>query len=177
MNKTLSTQQLRLVGLLVLVVVLGGAFMVATHRSSTSSTTQTTARTTPSVSTPASTTPAPSQGHSHATAPAGLATHGFPVPVARALQKHSIVVVALAIPGSSDDTITVAEARAGAKAGHAGFVKIDVLDQKSGTAMLHKLGVVDTPVVLVIKRPAGIDSEFRGLVDRAVVAQAVAEAR
>jgi hypothetical protein len=175
MNTTLSTQQLRLVGLLVLVVVLGGAFMVATHHSSSSSATPTTANTTPSVSTPASTTPAPSQGHSHA--PTTLATHGLPVPVAHALQKHSIVVVALGMPGSSDDAVTTAEAQAGAKAGKAGFVKIDVLDQKSGTAMLHKLGVVDTPVVLVIKRPAGIESEFRGLVDRAVVAQAVAEAR
>jgi hypothetical protein len=177
MNKTLSTQQLRLVGLLVLVVVLGGAFMVATHRSSTTSTTQTTARTTPSVSTPASTTPAPSQGHSHPATQARLAAHGLPAPVARALQKHSIVVVALGIPNSSDDTITAAEAKAGAKAGHAGFVKVDVLNQKSGTAMLRKLGVVDTPVVLVIKRPANIYSEFHGLVDRAVVAQAVAEAR
>lgn len=176
MNKTLSTQQLRLVGLLVLVVVLGGGYMVVSHRSTTQNTqsTQTTAS-----STPASTTPAPSKGHSHPVTPAPhkLATHGLPVPVARALQKHSIVVVALGMPSSDNDVVTAAEAQAGAKAGHAGFVKVDVLNQKSGTAMLRKLGVVDTPVVLVIKRPANIYSEFHGLVDRAVVAQAVAEAR
>jgi hypothetical protein len=174
MNKTLSTQQLRLVGLLVLVVVLGGGYMVVSHRSTTQNNTQTTAS-----STPASTTPAPVKGHSHPVTPAPhkLATHGLPVPVARALQKHSVVVVALGMPSSDDDAITAAEAQAGAKAGHAGFVKVDVLNQKSGTAMLRKLGVVDTPVVLVIKRPANIYSEFHGLVDRAVVAQAVAEAR
>jgi uncharacterized protein YceK len=173
MNTTLSTQQLRLIGLLVLVLVLGGGYMVVSHKSTTQNT-QTTAS-----STPATTTPAPSKGHSHPVTPAPhkLATHGLPVPVARALQKHSVVVVALGLPSSNDDVITAAEAQAGAKASHAGFVAIDVLNQKNGTAMLHKLGVVDTPVVLVVKRPANIYSEFHGLVDRAVVAQAVAEAR
>jgi hypothetical protein len=173
MNTTLSTQQLRLIGLLVLVLVLGGGYMVVSHKSTTQNT-QTTAS-----STPTATTPAPSKGHSSPStpAPSKLATHGLPVPVARALQKHSIVVVALGMPSSTDDTVTTAEAQAGAKAGHAGFVKIDVLNQRNGTAMLRKLGVVDTPVVLVIKRPANIYSEFHGLVDRTVVAQAVAEAR
>ena len=60
---------------------------------------------------------------------------------------------------------------------NAGFVAVDVLNQKSGTAMLRKLGVVNTPVVLVVKRPAKVESEFHGLVDRAVVAQAVTQAR
>jgi hypothetical protein len=173
MNTTLSTQQLRLIGLLVLILVLGGGYMVVSHKSTTQNT-QTTAS-----STPAATTPAPSKGHSSPSTPghSKLVTHGLPVPVARALQKHSITVVALGMPSSSDDAITAAEAKAGAKAGHAGFVKVDVLNQKSGTALLRKLGVVDTPVVLVVKRPANIVSEFHGLVDRAVVAEAVAEAR
>ena len=43
--------------------------------------------------------------------------------------------------------------------------------------LLHKLGVVDTPAVLVIKRPANIYHEFVGFVDRDVVAQAVTDAR
>jgi hypothetical protein len=171
MNATLSTQQLRLVALLLVVLVLGGGYLAVTHKSTTQNT-QTTARTTPAVTTPATTTPV--KPHSNT---AKLSTHGLPVPVARALQHHSVVVVALGIPGSDVDATTTAEAQAGAKAAKAGFVKIDVLAQKSGTAMLRKLGVVDTPVVLVVKRPASIDSEFRGLVDRTVVAQAVAEAR
>jgi hypothetical protein len=170
MNATLSTRQLRLVVLLLLVVVLGGGYMVVARSKSTTQATQTTAKTTSAATTPAQTTPAPSKAHT-------LSTHGLPVSVARALQKHSIVVVALGMPSSSVDTMTSAEAKAGAKTSNAGFVAIDVLNQKSGTAMLHKLGVVDTPVVLVVKRPANIVSEFHGLVDRAVVAQAVAEAR
>jgi hypothetical protein len=177
MNATLSTRQLQLVGLLVLVVVLGGGFLVATRHSSTPQATQTTSRTTPAVSTPATTTPAPSQGHSHTATPAKVSTHGLPVPVAHALRKHSVVVVALGMPSSDVDSMTTAEAQAGAKAAGAGFVPVDVFNQKSGTALLRKLGVVNTPVVLVIKRPADIISEFQGMVDRSVVAQAADEAR
>ena len=59
----------------------------------------------------------------------------------------------------------------------AGFVAIDVFHQGPGTAILRKLGVVDTPEVLVVKRPGAITSQFKGFVDRDVVAQAVADAR
>jgi hypothetical protein len=178
MNATLSTRQLRLVVLLGLVVVLAGGYLAVTHKSSTSNTTSSTpAVTTPAVSTPATTTPTPTKPHSHTVTPAKLNTHGLPVPVARALQKHSVVVVALYMPSSVVDTTTGAEALAGAKAAGAGFVAVNVLHQRSGVALLRKLGVVNTPVVLVVKRPARILSEFKGLVDRDVVAQAVTDAR
>lgn len=173
MNATLSTRQLRLVVLLGLVVVLAGGFFVVTRHNSTSPSTasSTPARTTPAVTTPAKTTPATTP-HAHT-----LNTHGLPVSVARALQKHSVVVVALYLPSSDVDLTTALEARAGAAEMHAGFVPVNVLHQRSGTALLRKLGVVNTPVVLVVKRPAKILSEFKGLVDRDVVAQAVVDAR
>ena len=173
MNATLSTRQLRLVVLLGLVVVLAGGFFVVTRHNSTSPTTasSTPARTTPAVTTPAKTTPATTP-HAHT-----FNTHGLPVSVARALQKHSVVVVALYLPSSDVDLTTALEARAGAAEMHAGFVPVNVLHQRSGTALLRKLGVVNTPVVLVVKRPANVLSEFKGLVDRDVVAQAVTDAR
>jgi len=171
MNATLSTRQLRLVGLVLLVVVLGGGYLVVTRHKSTTPSTKS------RVTTPATTTPAPSKAHSHTVTPAKLQTHGLPVPVARALRKHSVVVVALYMPGASVDATTLAEAQAGARNTGAGFVKLDVLQQRGGVAILHKLGVVNTPTVLVVKRPAAIDSEFKGFVDRNVVAQAVADAR
>ena len=178
MNATLSTRQLRLVVLLVLVVVAAGGYVVTRHKSTSPSTASSTpAVTTPAVSTPAKTTPAPSKAHSHTVTPAKLNTHGLPVSVARALRKHAVVVVALYLPSSDVDRITGAEAQAGAKEMGAGFVPINVLHQRSGTAMLHKLGVVNTPVTLVIRRPARVLAEFKGLVDRDVVAQAVADAR
>jgi hypothetical protein len=56
-------------------------------------------------------------------------------------------------------------------------VNLDVNNQRPGIAILHKLGIVDTPAVLVVKRRGGVYSDFKGFVDRDVVAQAVADAR
>jgi hypothetical protein len=172
MNETLSTRQLRLVALLGLVVVLAGGYWAVTrHKSSTT----TTSKSTPAHTTVTPTTP--SKSHTHTATPTKLATHGLPAPVARALRKHSIVVVSLSSPGSDLDKISKSEAKAGAAASGVGFVAIDVFHQGAGIPLLHKLGVVDTPAVLVIKRPANILHELRGFVDRDVVAQAVTDAR
>jgi hypothetical protein len=174
MNATLTTRQIRLVALLVLVVVAGGGFLVVSKHKTTNSTA---ASSTPSVTTHATTTPTPTKPHAHTVTPTQLQTHGLPLSVVRALRKHSVVVVSLTTPQGADQAITRAEAQAGAAEMHAGFVAVNVFHQRAGTAMLRKLGVVDTPVTLVIKRPANIVSQFPGLVDRDVVAQAVAEAR
>lgn len=174
MTATLSMRQLRLVALLALVVVVGGGyFVISQHKSSTTGTTSST----PAATTPAATTPAQSKAHAHTSAPTKLATHGLPLDVARALRKHSVVVVSLFSPRSDVDQIAAAEAQAGAQAMHAGFVKVDVHGQRAGTAILRKLGIVDTPAVLVVKRSGLIRSEFKGFIDRDVVEQAVADAR
>jgi hypothetical protein len=174
MNASLSTSQLRLVVLLVLVVVLGGGYYVVTHKSTTQTST---AHTTPAVTAPAHTTPAPSKVHTPPATPAKLATHGLPVKVALALRKHSVVVVSLSSPGAGVDQMAAAEAKAGAVATHSGFVNLDVRNQRPGIAILHKLGIVDTPAVLVVKRPGVIYADFKGFIDRDVVEQAVADAR
>jgi hypothetical protein len=174
MNATLSTRQIRLVGLLVLVVMAGGGFLVATKHKSSTQPTNTTASSTPAATTPARTTPTPSKTHAH---PVVLHTHGLPVPVARALQKHSVVVVSLTTPRGEDDQFTRSEAKAGAAEEKVGYVSIDVFRQKTGTAILRKLGVVDTPEILVVRRPGAIVAQFKGFVDRDVVAQAVSDAR
>jgi hypothetical protein len=174
MNETLTTRQLRLFALLFGVVVLaGGYWMVVRKHSST----PTTASSTPVSTTPTSTTP--SKTHTHtATPPARkLATHGMPVAVARALQKHSVVVVSLSSPRSDLDNLASAEARAGAAASNAGFVSINVFHQRAGIPLLQKLGMVDTPAVLVVTRRHAVTAELKGFVDRNVVAQAVSDAR
>jgi hypothetical protein len=106
-----------------------------------------------------------------------LDTHGLPVTVARALRKHAVVVVSLYSPHAGVEQMAAAEAKAGAAEMGVGYVPINVFNQRPGTAILRKLGVVNMPVTLVIKRPANIVSQFPGLVDRDVVAQAVADAR
>jgi hypothetical protein len=175
MNQSLTTSQVRLVALLLAVVVIAGGYwlVVAKHKSSSPSTAS---------STPVSTTPTtstPSKTHTHtATPPARkLATNGLPVTVARALQKHSVVVVSLFSPSASLDKLSSREAKAGAAAGGAGFVAINVFHQRAGIPLLRKLGVVDTPAVLVVTRRRAITAELKGFVDRNVVAQAVADAR
>jgi hypothetical protein len=173
MNATLSTRQLRIVGLLVLVVVAAGGYFVTKHKSST----PTTASSTPASTTPAQTTPSQSKGHAHRVTPVRLNTHGLPLAIAQALRKHSVVVVALSAPGADVDQLAAAEAHAGAMEMGAGFVKLDVYHQRPGTDILRKIGVVNTPALLVVKRPDLIYSEFRGFVDRDVVEQAVADAR
>jgi hypothetical protein len=179
MNATLSTRQIRLVALLVLVVVAAGGYMVVSrHKSTTNGTASSTpAVTTPARTTPATTTPAPSKSHAHTATSPKLDTHGLPVSVARALRKHKIVVVSLTTPRGQDEQFTRAEAKAGAAEAGVGYVAINVFHQRSGTAILRKLGVTDTPVTLVIKRPANIFNQFPGFVDRDVIAQAVADAR
>jgi hypothetical protein len=177
MNATLSTRQIRLVALLVLIVVAACGFLVVTKHKSTTSTTRTTASSTPTRTTHATTTPAPSKTHTHTATPAKLQTHGLPVTVARALRHHKVVVVSLSTPRGVDDQAASAEAQAGATEMGAGYVAIDVFNQRPGNLILRKLGVVDTPAVLVVKRNGTIVSYFHGFVDRDVVAQAVADAR
>jgi hypothetical protein len=174
MNETLTTRQLRLFAILFGVVVLAGGYWMVVRKHSSS---PTTASSTPVSTTPTSTTP--SKTHTHtATPPARkLATHGMPVAVARALQKHSVVVVSLSSPRSDLDKLASAEARAGAAASHVGYVSINVFHQRAGIPLLHKLGIVDTPAVLVVTRRRSVTAELKGFVDRNVVAQAVSDAR
>ncbi len=174
MNETLTTRQLRLVALLFGVVVLAGGYWMVVRKHSSS---PSTASSTPVSTKPTSTTP--SKTHTHtATPPARkLATHGMPVAVARALQKHSVVVVSLSSPRSDLDKLASAEARAGAAASHVGFVSINVFHQRAGIPLLHKLGIVDTPAVLVVTRRRSVTAELKGFVDRNVVAQAVSDTR
>jgi hypothetical protein len=174
MNQSLSTRQLRLVALLLLVVVVaGGYWVVVRHKSST----PTTSVSPPAHKTTTPTAPAPTKPHVHSTAPAKVAVSGLPSAVSRALQKHSVVVVSLSSPNADLDKLASAEARAGAAVTSAGFVNLDVNRQRSGMPILRKLGVVDTPAVLVVKRPHVVASEFHGFVDLNVVAQAVKDAR
>jgi hypothetical protein len=173
MNATLSTRQLRLVVLLVVVVVAASGYLVVGKHKSTS---PSTASSTPAVTTPAQTTPSPTKSHAHGTTPVKLNTHGLPVKVALALRKHNVVVVSLVQPPAQVDSTAAAEAKAGAVEMGAGFVQLNVLHQRPGTAILRKLGVLTTPAVLVVKRPGVVYSDFPGFVDRDVVAQAVADA-
>jgi hypothetical protein len=101
---------------------------------------------------------------------------GLPSPLAQALRKHELVVMALFDPQARTDAITVAEASAGAEVAHAGFVPLNVLDQRQAGPLVKQLGVLPDPAVLVYRRPGTLVARFDGFADRDTVAQAVANA-
>ena len=101
---------------------------------------------------------------------------GFPVAVDAALRRHEVVVVSLVVPGARVDELAAAEARAGAKAGGVGFLALNVLNEDVAHALLTKLGGLEDPSLLVVKRPGDVVLQLSGFVDRQTVAQAAANA-
>ena len=101
---------------------------------------------------------------------------GLPKAVAAQLGGNEVVVVALGNPGLKIDTLTTAEAKAGASAAHAGFVAVDVSGQGTALALTRSLGVLDAPGVLVYRRPAELFMRFDGYSDSKTIAQAAQNA-
>ncbi len=64
---------------------------------------------------------------------------GFPLAVDRALARNKVVVVSLVVPGSRVDELAAGEAKAGAKLGGAGYLALNVLNEKVAHAVLAKL--------------------------------------
>lgn len=125
------------------------------------------------------TKPATSKAAVPKPAPRLVATNGLPMPLAKALRKHRIVVVSLFDPQSRTDAISFAEARAGAKAAGAGFLGVSVLnDNVAGplTSALPGGGLLPSPGVLVYRRPDSLVVRLDGFADRDAVAQAAAGA-
>jgi hypothetical protein len=109
-------------------------------------------------------------------APRKMAPSGFPPAVDAALAKHEVVVVSLVVPGARVDELAAAEARAGARLGGVGFLALNVLNEGVAHALLTKLGGLEDPSLLVLRRPGEVAVKLTGFVDRETVAQAAANA-
>jgi hypothetical protein len=99
----------------------------------------------------------------------------LPQPLQWQLAHHKVVVVSLYNPSSDVDAISVAEAHAGAIDAGAGFLLVDVLDNKVAgilTALLPDGGLLPDPGVLVYRAPGDIAVRLDGFADRGAVAQA-----
>ena len=121
----------------------------------------------------------------HAAAPAKPVRHGnlvyadLPSVLQKQLALHKIVVVSLYNPNADVDSISVAEAHAGATDASAGFLLVNVLDNSVAgplTALLPGGGLLPDPGVLVYRAPGDIMVRFNGFADRATVSQAVTNA-
>jgi hypothetical protein len=101
---------------------------------------------------------------------------GFPKEIDAALARHEVVVVSLVVPGSRVDELAAGEARAGAAAGGAGYLALNVLNERVARALLSKLGSIRDPSLLVLKQRGEIALTLNGFADRETVAQAAANA-
>ena len=109
---------------------------------------------------------------------------GMPAALALGLRSNSVVVVALYAPDSSVDAMARDEAREGAAAAGAGFVALDVSNEKVAAPLTSLLTggataadrVLDDPAVLVFRAPGTLFVRLNGWTDRDTVAQAATNA-
>jgi hypothetical protein len=106
------------------------------------------------------------------TKPTVVLLPGLPAQIASKLRYSKVVVVSLYSGTAAGDRAAVAHARSGAREVGAGFTAINVLDEKQARAVAEFGGPVDSPSVLVVRRPGRIVTQFTGTVDGKVVAQA-----
>jgi hypothetical protein len=102
--------------------------------------------------------------------------NGLPSVLAAALASHRVVVLSLYAPGVELDDTALLEARAGAAAAGAGFVALDVLNERQSKPLTKKLGVLEDPSVLIFRRPDEVVISFSGFADKQTVAQAARNA-
>jgi hypothetical protein len=110
--------------------------------------------------------------------------NGMPGALALALQSNNVVVAALYAPDSSVDTLAIAEAREGAQMAGAGFVALDVSNEKVAAPLTSLLTtgktaadrVLDDPAILVFQAPRSLFVRFNGWTDRDTIAQAATNA-
>ncbi|MGH3053019.1 MAG: hypothetical protein ACRDM8_08690 [Gaiellaceae bacterium] len=98
-------------------------------------------------------------------------------PLERALAKNKVVVVLFYTPAASYDTLQTREARAGAQAGGAGFLALDVSKDKKTAALATNHDVRDAPAILVFARGPRVAVRLDGYADRGTVQQAALNAR
>jgi hypothetical protein len=95
------------------------------------------------------------------------------------LAHHKVVVVSLYNPSSDTDAISVAEAHAGAVSAGAGFLLVNVLDNKVAgilTGLRPDGSLLPDPGVLVYRAPGDVAIELDGFNDRDAVEQAAKNA-
>jgi hypothetical protein len=122
---------------------------------------------------PATATPkAPSATKAVAAKPKVVLLPGLPKPVASKLRRSPVAVVSVYTGTSASDRASLRQAKAGAKAAGAQFVKLNVLDEDTARAVQTFAGTMSTPTVLVVRRPGTIVKRFEGPVEDAIVRQA-----
>jgi hypothetical protein len=101
---------------------------------------------------------------------------GTPRTIAGQLAQHDIVIVLLYDPQAKVDHYSLAEAQVGAREAGAGFLRVNVLNQKEASPFTTAYGVLQDPTILFFKRPGKLTLKLTGYVDHETIAQAAANA-
>ena len=118
------------------------------------------------------TTPATPVTKPAAATPKVVLLPGLPAGVAHALRYSKVAVVTLYVGQAQGDRAAVAEVRKGARSAGAGFVAVNVGDDKQAESVKSFAGTVSAPTMLVVRRPGRIVATFSGPVESTVIAQA-----
>lgn len=201
MDTTVSPQ-IKIVALvgLVLALALGGGMMLLGRSQDTSEPAATPSlpvATTPAAQKPAATKAAAAKPRAQAAAtpataartkPAAkpkpkpkpaIAPNGLPTPLDELLHTHRVVVVALYDGEVASDKLARDEAHAGAVDVGAGFLGVNVLNERVSaplTALAGNGTLLPAPGILVYRRPGLLMNRMEGFADRVSVAEAVANA-
>jgi hypothetical protein len=101
---------------------------------------------------------------------------GLPPSVARELRYEKVVVVSLYAAKAPSDRKALAHARVGAKKVGAGFVALNVYDERKANSLVKFIGTTDSPAIVVVRRPGTVVNRIPGFVDAEIVAQAAQNA-
>jgi len=109
--------------------------------------------------------------------PAKTATvNGTPTTIAALLRDHRAVVVLLYDPRTQVDAYSLGEAQLGATRAHAGFLRVDVMNQRQAAPFTKAYGVLQDPTLLFFARPGKLVQRLSGFADHDTVAQAALNA-
>lgn len=115
---------------------------------------------------------APTRPHVAPAKPRVVLLPGLPTEVAHALRYSKVIVVSIYVAQAPGDRAAVAQARTGSRAAGAGFVAVNVGNDRKAAAIVSFAGPVSSPSTLVVRRPGRIVTQISGPIESAVVMQA-----
>jgi hypothetical protein len=101
---------------------------------------------------------------------------GTPTTIAGQLATHNVVIVLLYDPNARVDDYSLAETQLGAKDAGAGFLAVDVMNQRQASPFTTAYGVLQDPTILFFKRPGKLALKLVGYADHDTIAQAAKNA-
>jgi hypothetical protein len=108
--------------------------------------------------------------------PAVKLAKGTPTTIAGQLATHNVVIVLLYDPNARVDDYSLAETQLGAKDAGAGFLAVDVMNQRQASPFTTAYGVLQDPTILFFKRPGKLALKLVGYADHDTIAQAAKNA-